>query len=169
MNTRPGCLRAFPLIRVRSVLTDSHSLHSVNVFSFHGQLTVETFAQRGLAASSLNHCGHTGLHPSHRRLLVASFYVGRPYSVTIPSIWDDSPRTFGLFSDARLVTPSSLSCSMLSATPGCRLALVSNAPSVLPAPIIKGSAHSQKSRIIGAMGQIQSIQSSPRLTRVPAF
>ena len=41
----------------------------------HGQLTVETLAQRGLAASSLNHCGHTGLHPSHRRHLTASFYV----------------------------------------------------------------------------------------------
>ena len=49
---------------------------------------METFAQRGLAASSLNHCGYTGLHPSHRRLLVASFYVGRPYSVTIPTTWD---------------------------------------------------------------------------------
>jgi hypothetical protein len=39
-------------------------------------------------------------------------------------------------SDARLVTPSSLSGSMLSATPGSWLALVKNAPSVLPASII---------------------------------
>ena len=151
------------------MLTDPHSLHSVDVFLFHGQLTVETFAQRELAASSLNHCGHTGLHPSHRRLLAASFYVGRPYSVTIPSIQDDSPRAFGLFSDARLVTPSSLSCSMLSATPGCRSALVFNAPSVLPAPVIKGSALSQKFEFLGALCQIQSIHSSPRLTRAPPF
>ena len=43
-------------------------------------------------------------------------------------------------SGARLVTPSSLSSSMLSATPGSQSALVRNAPSVLPAPIIKGSA-----------------------------
>ena len=49
---------------------------------------METFAQRGLVASSLTHCSYTGLHPSHRRLLVASFYVGRPYSVTIPTTWD---------------------------------------------------------------------------------
>ena len=43
----------------------------------------------------------------------------------------------GAFSDARLVTPSSLSCSMLSETPGCRLVLVHNAPSVSPAPLRK--------------------------------
>ena len=49
----------------------------------------------------------------------------------------------GAFSDARLVTPSSLSCSMLSETPGCRLALVHNAPSVSPAPLRKRSARSQ--------------------------
>ena len=54
-----------------------------------------TFAQRGLAASSLNHCGLTGSHPSHRRHPAASFYVGRPYSATIPSIRDASPRTWG--------------------------------------------------------------------------
>ena len=47
-----------------------------------------TFAQRELTASSLNLCGRTGSHPSHRRHPAASFYVGRPYSATIPSIRD---------------------------------------------------------------------------------
>lgn len=55
----------------------------------------------------------------------------------------------GYFPMLRLVTPTPLSCSMLSATPGCRLALAISAPSVLPAPIIKGSARSQNSNSRG--------------------
>jgi len=42
-----------------------------------------SFAQRGLAASSLNHCSYTGPHPSPRRHLASSFYLGWPYSATI--------------------------------------------------------------------------------------
>jgi hypothetical protein len=38
-------------IRVRSVLTGSHSLHSVDVFPFHRQFTVETFARRELSGT----------------------------------------------------------------------------------------------------------------------
>ncbi len=56
-----------------------------------------TFALRGLAASQLNHCDYTGSHPLHRRRPATSFYVGCPYSVTVRSIWDVSPRTFGYF------------------------------------------------------------------------
>ncbi len=40
---------------------------------------------------------------------------------------------------------------------------------VLPAPVIKGSALSNKFEFLGAMCQIQSIYSSPRLTRKPPF
>jgi len=117
-------------------------------FSFHSRLTVGTFAQQGLASSSLNHCGYTSSHPSHRRFLVAYFYVGQARGgITILSIWNASPRTFGTFSrgGTRLVTPSSLSSSMLSETPECRKTLVNNALSLLPAPRCTGSAHSQSS------------------------
>jgi len=104
---------------------------------------VGTFAQRGLAVSSLNHCGLTGSHPSHRRpTAFLRFTVGRPYPATIHPIRDASPGTFGI-SDARLVTPKSLSNSMLSETPGGRASLVCNALPVSLALTSTRSAHSQ--------------------------
>ena len=113
-------------------------------------------------------CGCTGLHPSHRRLLAASFYIGDHTRLLSSRSGMLSPRTFGVFSDARLVTPTSLSCSMLSATPGCQSALVSNAPSVLPAPIIKGSAQSQNSVFSGLWVRFRAhTLHLARLTGVP--
>jgi hypothetical protein len=90
----------------------------------------------------------SGTHPSHRRLLTSSCYVGPPYSATILSIRDASPRTLGL-SDARLVTSSPSSSSMLSGTPGGRFLLVYSAIPVSPAPNPKGSARSQNSSFSG--------------------
>jgi len=116
---------------------------------------VGTFARRGLAASSLNHCGHTGPHPSHRRLLATSFYIGWPYSATIALIRNVSPRTFGI-SDARLVTSQSLSNSMLSETPGGRIRLVNNVLSGSPALLLTRSAHSQNSIFSGLRGRFRA-------------
>ena len=47
----------------------NHSLYSVCVSFITVCLIVGTFTLRGLAASSLNHCGYTDPYPSHRRLL----------------------------------------------------------------------------------------------------
>jgi len=60
------------------------------------------------------------------------------------------------FSDARLVTPSPLSSSMLSGTPGCRKPLAYSAISVSPAPTIKGSAHSQNVCFSGLRGRFRA-------------
>ncbi len=71
------------------------------------------------------------------------------------------------FSDARLVTSLSISSSMLSATPGCRLPLVYSVTAVSPATSCKGSALSQNFCFLGAMVRIQGMHPSPRLTRLP--
>ena len=89
VNTKPGSLRAFFPIRVISVPTASSLLAYVPVFSpFHGQPTVGTFAQRGLAASSLRLWRLTGPHHSRRGLLLPSFHIGQDTRV----LADDSPR-----------------------------------------------------------------------------
>ena len=73
-----------------------------------------TFAQRGLAASSLGHCGTPVPITRDVAIPTPSFYIGRGTRGTTRT---DSPRARYV---ARLVTCLSSSSSMLSGTPGCR-------------------------------------------------
>ena len=126
------------------------------MFLLHGRLTVGTFTRRGLAASSLYHCGFTGPHPSHRRLLVASFYVGKPYSATIPldpgcftkNLWD-SPMLAWLLHCLRTTR-----CCLRPRGVGNTL-VISVLP-VSPAPYHRGSAHSQNSSFSGLRGRFRA-------------
>ncbi len=116
---------------------------------------METFAQRGLAASSLSRCGTTGFHPSHRRHLLTSFYVGRAYSVNIHATEDASPRTFGFRMLARLL--HCLCTTRCCLRPrGCRKTLVTIALSGSPAPSPTGSAHSQNRYFSGLWVRVRA-------------
>jgi hypothetical protein len=112
----------------------------------------------------LNHCGITGLHPSHRSLLAASFYVGGPYSATIPSIRNASPRTWAV----RCSPGYSIVVVKLDAVcdPGEPVGTRQKRTFRFACAYYQGIGTFPKFSILGAMGQIQSIHSSPRLTRL---
>jgi hypothetical protein len=84
-------------------------------FSFHGQQTVGTFAQRGLAASSLGHCG-TPVP------ITRDAAISRPLSTLLVVL---GYFHCGRFPKSSLIVARPVTClplhgSMLSETPGCR-------------------------------------------------
>jgi hypothetical protein len=109
-----------------------------------------------LAVSSLNHCGLTGPHPSHRRRLNGILFMSANHTRLLSS-------RSGMFRQEPLGSPMLawlLRCRCL--TRYClrpqedEVALVFNAPPILPAPNKKGSAPSKISRFSGLRARFRA-------------